>query len=170
MLKKLSILAAALAAAFALLMLAGRGATYTSARSLPLPVPPAEVWSLIEQVESWPRWWPGVRLASVTPGWAPGAQLVLELTGMPDQDPARVEEVNPGVEVRWSRPGFLGSETRTRLRIDPSEGGSLVTLESFIRGPQAFLAMTTRQEDFALYHQGVLESLARHLQGGEDAR
>lgn len=164
MLKKIAVLSLVLTAAFGLLMLAGRKATFVVETSgevgRPLPV----VWQTLTTVESWPKWWPGMKRAALPAGWRKGAALELVLAGNPDRRPARVVSVIRGGELSWTRPGVLASDTRTILRIEAHGGGSKVSVASCIVGPQAFLARVTGRDAFARYHRSILLHLKNFLE------
>jgi uncharacterized protein YndB with AHSA1/START domain len=169
-LRKTAVLALVLIAGFGLLMLAGRKATFvveTSGgvgRSVPL------VWQTLTEVETWPKWWPGVRRAALPFGWRKGAALDLILAGNPDREPARVVAVVPGWELSWARPGALASQTRTTLRLESARGGSRVTVASFIVGPQAFLARFTGRDAFVRYHRSIILHLKNFLEKSAPGR
>ena len=163
MLRKLVVLAVTLGVAFGVLLLAGRSATFVCSRSLTVAKPPAVVWSVLADVDRWPRWWPGVVTARLGSGWQVGGTLELELKGRPEREPARIETFVPGRHTTWSRQGVLGSIVRTSLRLAPAAGGTMVELESSIHGPQAVFARFTGRTAFDRYHQAVLAALQAHL-------
>lgn len=163
MLKKVVVLLAALGGAFAIMMLTTRGTSFAVGTSLAVDQAPAAVWTALTAVEQWPRWWPGMEEAKVSPGWQPGAALTVVLKGNAEKSPATVEVVTAGRELAWRRPGVLGSTTRTTVKLDPAADGTLVSLESSIVGPQAFLAKFTGREEFVRYNRMVLEGLKSRL-------
>jgi hypothetical protein len=163
MLKKMLILAAVLLVALAVMMLSTRAATFSVGNTLAIEHPVSPVWQALVAVEEWPAWWPGMESAALAPEWREGAVLNLRLKGTPEKSGARVASVLFEKELVWERDGILGSVTATTLRLDPISGGVLVTLESSIRGPQAFLARFTGDEEFGKYHHRVLAALDAHL-------
>jgi len=163
MLNKTMILAAVLLVALAVMMLCSRGTTFSVGNTLAIEHPVSPVWQALVAVEEWPAWWPGMESAALSPEWREGAVLNLTLKGTPEKSGARVVSVLFEREVVWERDGILGSLTATTLRLDPLSGGVLVTLESSIRGPQAFLARFTGEEEFGAYHHRVLAALDAHL-------
>ena len=164
MLKKLAFLALVLGLAFGAMMLAARSATFVCSRSLVVHDSPAAVWHAATDVGQWPQWGPGVLRSKLTAGWRMGGTLELELQGRPERNPARIEAVVPERELAWVRPGVLGSVTRTTVRVEPVAGGTKVTLESSIRGPQAFLGRFTGREVFDGCHEAVLSGLQARLE------
>lgn len=164
MLKKLGVLLLALALALGGLLLSAGQSRFATESSRLLPYPVAPVWAQLTAVGQWPGWWPGVKAASLAPGWQPGAELSIALQGDPEQAPAVVEEVTSEAELRWRRPGVLGSQTRTRIALQPSGSQTLVLLRSEIQGPQAVLARWTAQDDFRRYQELVLARLGESLQ------
>lgn len=164
MLKKLGLLLATLGLALGALLLTSAESRFATESSLRLPCPPAAVWARLTAVGEWPRWWPGVEAASLTPGWQPGAELRIALKGDPEQAPAMVEEVEVESVLSWQRPGVLGSRTRTRIALQPDGEETLLQLRSQIQGPQAVLARWTAQDDFRHYQELVLARLNQALQ------
>lgn len=164
MLKKLGILLVVLGLAFGGLLLTSAESRFVAESSLLLPYPPAAIWSRLTAVGQWPSWWPGVEAASLAPGWQPGAELLIALKGDPEQAPAVVEEVSAETALSWQRPGVLGSQTRTRIALQPAGEQTLVLLHSEIQGPQAVLARWTAKEDFIRYQELVLAQLRAALQ------
>ncbi len=163
MLKKMLILVTLLVVAFAVMMLTTRSTTFTVGNTLAIEQPAPFIWQALVAVERWPSWWPGMEASALAPGWQEGAVLNLTLKGTPETSAARVVSVLPETELAWEREGVLGSVTATTLRLEPVSGAVLVTLESTIRGPQAFLARFTGEEQFGKYHQRVLAALSVHL-------
>jgi len=159
MLKKATILAVVLAAAFAVMMLATGEKEFSVENSHLVGRPAADLWKVLTAVESWPRWWPGVEKSSLSPSLRQGATLELVLRGNSRTTPARIERVVPGQELVWSRGGVLGSRSRTTLRLKPAAEGTRVSIESRIHGPQAFLAGLTGRNEFSRYHETVLAGL-----------
>lgn len=163
MLKKIALPAALLLVAFALPMLTTRSSRFVIENAAEFGLPADAVWEAFATVPDWPAWWPGVRAARLSPGCREGAVLELVLEGNPERSSARIVTFVPGKEIAWSRKGVLGSTTRTRWRLQPGEGGTVIRLESPIEGPQAVLARVTGREAFEKYHQTVLASLQRRL-------
>jgi uncharacterized protein YndB with AHSA1/START domain len=159
MLKKATILAVFLAAAFAVMMLANREKEFSVGNSCLVDQPAGDLWQVLTAVELWPRWWPGMQKSSLSPSLRKGATLELVLRGNPQTTPARIESVVPERELAWSRGGVLGSLSRTTLSLKPVPGGTQVAIESRIHGPQAFLAGFTGREEFSRYHERVLAGL-----------
>lgn len=165
MLKKLGVLIVALALALGGLLLSSGQSRFATESSLLIPHPVAPVWAQLTAVGQWSVWWPGVVTASLAPpGWQPGAELYMALQGDPEQAPAVVEGVTTEAELRWKRPGVLGSQTRTCIELQPSGSQTLVLLRSEIQGPQAVLARWTAQDDFRRYQELVLTRLGESLQ------
>jgi hypothetical protein len=48
--------------------------------------------------------------------------------------------------------------------LEAATDGTRISLKSFIKGPQAFLAGFTGKEEFARYHEAVLVALKARLQ------
>jgi hypothetical protein len=166
MLKKMLVLATVLIVAFGVMMLTTRSTTFTVGNSLAIELPGSSIWPALVAVEEWPAWWPGMESAALAPGWEEGAVLSLRLKGRPESSAARVVSVLFEKELVWEREGVLGSVTATTLRLEPVAGAVLVTLESSICGPQAFLARFTGDDEFGKYHQRVLAALDGHLKEG----
>ena len=164
MLKKLGVLLIVLALALGGLLLGAGQSRFATESSRLLPYPVAPVWAQLTAVGQWSGWWPGVVAASLAPGWQPGAELCIALKGDPEQTPAVVEGVTAEAELRWRRPGVLGSQTRTCIELQPSGSQTLVLLRSEIQGPQAVLARWTAQDDFRRYQELVLTRLGESLQ------
>lgn len=164
MLKKLGILLVVLGLAFGGLLLTSAQSRFVTESSLLLPYPLVAVWNRLTAVGQWPRWWPGVEAASLAPGWQAGAELRIALKGDPEQAPAVVDAVSSEAMLSWQRPGVLGSQTRTRIALQPAGEQTLVLLHSEIQGPQAVLARWTAKEDFIRYQELVLAKLSEILQ------
>jgi uncharacterized protein YndB with AHSA1/START domain len=164
MLKKVAIMAGLLSMAIGVLLVTFSDRTFAVKNDLTIDRPAMEIWPVLTDVEKWPAWWPGVREARLTPGWRKGATLDLVLKGRPEKDPATVETVLPAREMTWERPGILGSVTRTSVVLEAAPDGTRISLKSFIKGPQAFLAGFTGKEEFARYHEAVLVALKARLQ------
>lgn len=164
MLKKVAVLAGLLIMGFGIMFVMTGNKTFEVENAQVIDWPAAQIWSVLTEVEKWPGWWPGVQEARLTPDWRKGATLDLVLRGMPEKKPARVETVLAEKEMVWERPGTLGSVTRTSLLLEPAPGGTRISLTSFIRGPQAFLAGFTGRDEFARYHEAVLAGLVIRLQ------
>jgi hypothetical protein len=163
MLKKVAVLAAILLIAFTVMLPATRSSRFAVETAVQISQPAAAVWGVLAAVPQWPAWWPGVAAARLSPGWQEGAALELVLQGNPERSPARITAFEPLQEMAWTRGGVLGSTTRTRVRLQPDAGGTLVRMESSIRGPQAFFARLTGRGEFEKYHQAVLAGLQRQL-------
>lgn len=164
MLKKLGVLMVVLVLALGGLVLSSGQSRFATESSLLLPYPVAPIWAQLTAVGQWAGWWPGVVAASLAPGWQQGAELSITLRGDPEQAPAVVEGVTTEAELRWRRPGVLGSQTRTRIELQASGSQTLVLLRSEIQGPQAVLARWTAEEDFRRYQDLVLTRLGESLQ------
>lgn len=164
MLKKVAILAGLLAMAIGVLIVTSGDRTFAVKNDLTIDRLAVEIWPVLTDVEKWPAWWPGVQEARLVPDWREGANLDLVLKGRPEKDPATVETVVEEKEMTWERPGILGSVTRTSVVLEAAPGGTRISLMSFIKGPQAFLAGFTGKEEFARYHEAVLVALKARLQ------
>ncbi len=146
-------------------MLTSRNAHFHQENSLEIPHPAAALWSVLVDAHNWPRWWPGMERVLLIEGpLEEGARIELFLTGIPDGEPARVKTFFPHEELSWERDGILGSLTRTRFRLEEVHGGTMLSLESRIFGPQAVLARYARRDDFVRYHEVVLKSLRLYLE------
>lgn len=161
MLKKAATLILLLSVAFGVMLLSTRSATFIVQDSLALKEDPARVWQVLQDVGAWPRWWPGVETARLGSSWAEGEQLELVFKGNPAAGPARIDQWRVGQEIAFSRDGVLGSRAGTSLQLESQPGVVLVTVESVVRGPQAFLARFTGREAFSAYHQRLLAGLAK---------
>jgi hypothetical protein len=169
-LKKTVLLVLLLGAAFGIMMLATRKTTFVVQTSGDMERPVSVVWQTLKAVETWPDWWPGVEKATLSAGLHKGAVLELVLTGNPDRETARVASVREERELAWTRPGVLASDTRTTVRLEASGPGTLVTVVSFIRGPQAFLARFTGRDEFVRYHKAILLQLKKFLENSRPDR
>ena len=169
MLKKLAVLALVLGTAFAVLLLTARESTFCAEESLAIARPSEVIWEALSAVDQWPRWWPGMEHASLAGEMEEGAVIELSLKGNPHQEPALLVTFIPQREMAWERSGILGSFSRTRLRLLPGEGGTVVTLESRIHGPQAVFARYAGRKDFDNYHESVLTALRGHLETYDSA-
>lgn len=169
MLKKIAVLAVILLFAFGGLLLLTRDATFAVEESLSLPVEPGQIWQILTAVDAWSDWWPGIKEARLKSGWQRGAALELVLEGNPEREAAMVQSVRPAEQIVWVRPGVLGSTTKTTWRLSSCEDGTCVSLESAVRGPQAFMARFSHR-DFATYQKMVLQALQVRLQGRSGQR
>lgn len=164
MLKKMAVLAAILGIAFVVMMLTTRSTTFTGSHTETFEQPASRVWQVLTEVDRWSSWWPGMQEARISPALEEGAELTLILKGTPEKSPATVESLTPGRKMAWVRSGILGSTTRTTWQLEEQEGRALVTLETFIRGPQAFLANFTGKKQFAAYHEQAVSALRQQLE------
>ena len=164
MLKKVAILAGLLTMAIGVLLMTSGDRTFAVKNDLTIDRPAVEIWQVLTDVEKWSLWWPGVKEARLAPHRREGAVLELVLKGRPEKEPATVETVVEEREMIWERPGILGSVTRTSVMLEAEPGGTRISLMSFIKGPQAFLAAFTGREEFARYHEAVLVALKVRLQ------
>lgn len=161
--KKLLILLLVFGLAFAAMMLTTGQSRFQVSDTLFIESPPDRVWEVVTEIEDWPLWWPGVEKARVTPDLQAGARFTMDLKGNPQKRPAIIEAVIPQRRLSWQREGILKSTAATTLSLQPEPGGSRMTLKTSIRGPQAFLARFTGEQQFAHYHQRVLDSLRSFL-------
>nr|NIS39964.1 hypothetical protein [Desulfuromonadales bacterium] len=163
MLKKTLLLVVVIMLGFGAMIATTRDATFAVTESRSLTAGQPAIWEALTDVEAWDEWWPGIETAQLSPGWTEGATLALTLKGRPEKTPAIVDGFNRGRQVSWTRPGVLGSTTRTLLRIERSGEGVVVSMESRLHGPQAFLARFTGEESFRNYQELVLRSLQESL-------
>ena len=159
MLKKTATLVLFLVISFGIMLASTRSSTFLARDSLLIGQDPERVWQVLADVERWSQWWPGVEEARLGSSWAVGEPLELVFKGNPTDGPARIECCRVGRELAFSREGVLWSRASTGLRLEPKPGALLVTVESMVRGPQAFLARFTGREAFAAYHQRLLAGL-----------
>jgi len=165
MLKKAATLVLVLVVAFGVMLLSTRSSTFVVRDSLLIGEDPVRVWRVLADVERWPQWWPGVETARLGSSWAEGERLALVFKGNPAAGPVRIERYRIGRELAFSREGVLGSRAGAALRLEPLPDAVVVSVESVVHGPQAFLARFTGREAFAAYHQRLLTGLrerARH--------
>ncbi len=163
MFKKLLILLIVLGVFFAALMVTTGQSRFEISDNLWLATPSDQVWKAITAIEQWPHWWPGVESAGVTPDVQAGARLSMQLRGNPTKAPATIESVVPERQLSWQRESILGSTAATKIILQSTTGRTQVTLVTSIRGPQAVLARFTGEQEFARYHQRVLEALEDFL-------
>ncbi len=163
MLKKVVVLLTLTLIAFGVMMATTSQSVFSVEDSIIIEVPLEQAWDLLAAVSAWPQWWPGVEAARVVPRLQAGARFELILRGDADTPPATIESLVKHKQLSWLRDGVLGSSTRTALRLSAHQGGTEVTLNSVIRGPQAFLARLTGRENFETYHRQVLESMRDRL-------
>lgn len=164
MLKKALILVAGVLLCFGIMMAAARDSSLAVEESLILEEHPRVIWSVLTDVNAWPEWWPGVTAAEIDPGWSRGAMLALKLKGRSERAPAIVDLYRQENRLSWSSPGVLGSTIRTRIRLEKTSSGVLVSIGNNLRGPQALLARFTGKETFSQYQRQVLRSLQECLQ------
>ncbi len=167
MLKKAVILILVLITVFGVMLLTTRSSTFVVQNSQLVDQDLVRVWQVLADVEHWPEWWPGVEMARLGTIWAEGEQLSLVLKGNPVDGPAQIEHYRVGMELAFSREGVLGSRAGTSLRLEPQPGAVLVTVESVVLGPQAFLAGFTGREAFVAYHQRLLAGLSERALNNE---
>jgi hypothetical protein len=165
MIKKILVLLVILGFSFALMLLTTGKCHFEVASHASFPVSQVELWQVLSAVDSWPDWWPGMEEVRLVDDLSVGSEIQLRLKGMPRQEPAFLIAVRLQDELAWESSGVLGSRAGTRLILEPDAGGSRLTIENFIRGPQAFLARFTGEDAFVKYQQILLESLKLSLQG-----
>jgi hypothetical protein len=165
MLKKIVVLLVILGFSFALMLLTTGESHFEVANHASFPVSQGELWQVLAAVDSWPDWWPGMEEARLVGLLAVGSEIQLRLKGMPTKESALLILVRLQNELVWERSGVFGSLAGTRLILEPDAGGSRLTIENYIRGPQAFLARFTGEDAFVKYQQILLESLKLSLQG-----
>lgn len=163
MLKKIAVLLTLLGMAFGLMLLTTGESRFEVQTSAPLHVPPTRVWQVLAAVGEWSEWWPGVEEAQLYGSLVAGSEVSLRLKGVPTEDPALLTKVDVLHELTWERPGVLGSRAGTRFLIEVINGGSRLTVENFVQGPQAFLARITGKDTFIKYQQEILKSLQEKL-------
>lgn len=165
MLKKIVVLLVILGFSFALMLLTTGESHFEVASHASFSVSQEELWQVLIAVDSWSDWWPGMEEARLVGALSGGSKIHLRLKGMPTKEPAFLTLVNPQNELVWERSGVFGSRAGTRLTLEPDAEGSRLTIENFIRGPQAFLARFTGEDAFVKYQQTLLERLGLSLQG-----
>jgi hypothetical protein len=167
MLKKTITLVLVLVVASGITLVATRSSTFSVKNSLLMAQDPAEIWRVLATVERWPQWWPGVEKARLDSTLAEGQALELAFMGNPADGPARIDRCRTGLELTFSRDGVLWSRAGTSLRLEPQRDAVLVTVESMVRGPQAFLARFTGRETFSVYHRRLLDGLSEQARQAE---
>ncbi len=165
MLKKIAVLLVVLGLCFALMLLTTGDSHFEVQSHASFPLPQEEVWQLLAEVDGWPDWWPGMEEARLVGALIAGSEIRLRLKGMPTNDSALLKLVSSPNELVWEGPGVLGSRAGTRFLLERDAAGSRLTIQNFVRGPQAFLARFTGEEAFVKYQQKLLEALGLALQG-----
>ena len=165
MLKKIFVLLVILGFSFALMLLTTGESHFEVASHASYPVSQEELWQVLVAVDSWSDWWPGVEESRLVGALSAGSEFHLRLKGMPTKEPAVLIVVRPQNELVWESSGVFGSRAGTRFLLEPDAENSRLTIENFIRGPQAFLARFTGEDAFVKYQQTLLERLALSFQG-----
>ncbi len=165
MLKKIIVLLLILGLSFAMLLTTTGESHFEVQSHARFSTPPGDVWQILVAVDRWSDWWPGMDEAWLVGSLTEGSEIELRLKGMPASDPARLSRVRSLKELAWEGPGVLGSRAGTRFLLEPDAEGSLVTIENYVRGPQAFLTRFTGEEAFSKYQQKLLNTLALFLDG-----
>ena len=104
-------------------------------RSIAITAPPDTVWSVLADIERWPEW--TASMTTVQPldpgGLGAGARVRIKRPRLPPLV-WRVTALEPGRSFDWvaSSPG---ATTVARHRIEPRDGGSVVTLSRAQTGP-----------------------------------
>ncbi|HZS24771.1 MAG TPA: SRPBCC family protein [Gaiellaceae bacterium] len=95
-------------------------------RSATVAAPPAVVWALLAGIEDWPRWQHEVEYARLSGPLEPGTTFRWKAGRFGIR--SRLEEVEPERSIGWSG-GALGVHARHSYRLEPAEGGTLVSSE-----------------------------------------
>ncbi len=163
MLKKITALLVFLGLAFVLLLLTTTDSHFEVRHRALLSGSQKQVWQVLAKVDEWPLWWPGIEQAKLHGPMQVGSEITLQMKGRPDRTPAQLTVVRPPQRLVWERPGVLNSRAGTRFILEGSQGQSYLTVENYIRGPQAFLARITGKDAFDKYQQQILQKLQLYL-------
>lgn len=97
--------------------------------------PPEKVWAVMEEVQRWPEWTESMTSVELVDGatLAPGAKAKIKQPRIP-ATVWEVTDVSPNQGFAWVSKS-PGGRTIADHRIEPSEGGSRVTLSVDMTGP-----------------------------------
>ncbi|MGE3163274.1 MAG: SRPBCC family protein [Planctomycetota bacterium] len=135
----------------------------TVCESIWLNCPPAEVWTILEALEGWSDWCPGIRSTRWVgdPGWIVGHRFacVARKSRLTLRPGGRILAVEPARELRWTG-WLLTFPAELWLAVQGEGCGTRVTFGSAYRGVGAWLAGRERTAPrIAEFHQGFLEGL-----------
>jgi uncharacterized protein YndB with AHSA1/START domain len=142
------------------------GAAVRVALEVDVPAPVDRVWTSLVDVERWPRWHPGIRMAVLrADAPAPGARLDWQADGMRIR--STVFEVDEGHRIAWSLRtlGAHGAQRWTLEPLPPGPGSPEVTrlrLEEWWVGLTARVLRRTLQRTLDVARAAWLERLRDH--------
>lgn len=126
-----------------------------------LPCPPADVWAVLADVASYPRWWPPSLHVRVAPD---GEVEIRPRGGRPFR--CRVASADPPRELRMRYAGGFIEGTGVWRLADAEGGGTRVTYTVDVVAHGRLVAFLARFLDYGRMHSRLMEDVFRHL--GED--
>ena len=107
-------------------------------RVIEIDAPPATVWSVVENVDTWPSWTPTILsvVRQEAGAFGLGSTAKVHAKGFPE-NVLRVTEFTPGRSFTWEGPGGIGMRVVMGHAVEASGSGSLVTLTVTPAGPSA---------------------------------
>jgi len=127
---------------------------------------PDTSWDRWTDFGRWPEWNPACVSAEIDGPAAPGARMRLQLRhphGRLFWTAPRVTRAERGREIAWETRAF-GFRSPTAVTFTAHDDGTLIALESDVRGPLAFTyRMTFPEKSQGLLWSGALTGFAAHL-------
>ncbi len=119
---------------------------------------PSHVWQAFRQIETWPRWYPGVLAATWQdyPPWLPQSRMHVQVRNSLRLPMDSVATVLPtGDEtLLWENRG-MGLVTLCRAQVWAVDQGALFMLHKAYRGPAALLLRALKERQVAMLQQGL---------------
>ena len=106
-------------------------------RTIEIAAPPAAVWAVMSDIESWPRWTGTTKSAVLHAPFAQSATATMDINGTP-KSVFTVTEVTPGRSFTWETT-TRGVKAVAGHRIEPAGEGSRVQLTLDFSGFAAVL-------------------------------
>ena len=140
-----------------------RDAPVVASDEIEIAASPGAVWSVLTDLESWPRWNPDVRSMSVQGDVAPGS--VFRWKAGPGTITSTIQEIEPPRRIAWPGTTF-GIKAKHVYRLEPRGEATVVHTEESYEGLVARLVRGSLQKTL----EKALADGLRHLKAETERR